>query len=269
LIGTRIDGVSGLGNTFHAVECTNGADNTLIGGTGPAGNRIAFAQTVYAGVRIRAGSTNNAILGNAIFSNAALGIDLGTAGVTANDNCDADGGANMLQNFPVLSQAVSGNGTAIRGTLNGRANQPFVLQFFANPACDTSGYGEGQIYLGQQSVTTGNNCLASFVAAFPNYLPVGYTVTATATDSANNTSEFSACVTVGPVPALTVSPAADQRAAIAWTNTAAGFVLKETTSLSPVIQWTTVTNVPVIINGQFVVTVSTTTGDRYFRLSFE
>jgi len=36
-------------------------------------NRIAFAQTVYAGVRIRNGSTNNAILGNAIFSNGALG----------------------------------------------------------------------------------------------------------------------------------------------------------------------------------------------------
>ncbi len=50
------------------------------------------------------------------------------------------------------------------------------------------------------SVVTSNNCNASFVAAFPGSVPVGYVITATATDSANNTSEFSACVPVAPVP---------------------------------------------------------------------
>src|SRR5207302_8549475 len=107
LIGTKADGVSPLGNTFHNVECEVGANNNTIGGSAGAGNRIAFAQTAgpnpYAGVRIRTGSTNNAILANAIFSNAALGIDLGNFGVNANVSCNTSAGANMLQNYPVLT----------------------------------------------------------------------------------------------------------------------------------------------------------------------
>jgi parallel beta-helix repeat protein len=268
-IGTKADGITGLGNTYHGVECEAGACNNMIGGNGGAGNRIAFAQTVYAGVRIRIGSTNNAILGNAIFSNGALGIDLGTVGVTANDACDADTGANMQQNFPLLAQAVSGNGTGIRGTINSKAANTFLLQFFANPICDSSGNGEGQVYLGQKSVVTSNDCIASFVAAFPGSVPVGYAITATATDSANNTSEFSACVPVSLVPTLKIVPATNQQVNIAWTNTVTGFVLTQTDSLSPPIQWTTVTNSPVVANGQFVVTLSAATGTRFFALRFE
>ena len=176
----------------------------------------------------------------------------------------------MLQNYPLLTQAVSGNGTGIRGTLNSKANSSFLLQFFANPTCDATGYGEGQIYLGQTSVVTGNDCSASFVAACPASVPVGYVVTATATDSANNTSEFSACVTVLPAPVLTVAPLpASNQVKLAWTNTPTGFVLKQASSLSPPVEWTPVTNTPVLINGQFVVTPTTTTGNRFYVLSFE
>jgi hypothetical protein len=246
-----------------------GTCNNTIGGEGSAGNRIAFAQTIFAGVRIRDGSTNNAILGNAIFSNGALGIDLGGLGVTANDACDADAGGNMLQNYPVLTQTVSGNGTGIRGTLNSKANRAFLLQFFSNPACDSSGNGEGQVYLGQKWVTTSSNCSTNFVATFQDSVPVGWAMTATATDSANNTSEFSACISVSPVPALTVSPATNQQISVAWTNTTAGFVLKQTSSLSPPILWTAVTNSPILTNGQFVVTLSSATGNRFYLLSFE
>ena len=77
----------------------------------------------------------------------------------------------MAQNFPLLTQAVSGNGTSVRGTLNSRPNQMFALQFFANPAADPSGYGEGQVYLGQMNVTTSDICSTSFVASFPARSP--------------------------------------------------------------------------------------------------
>ena len=184
-------------------------------------------------------------------------------------SCGAGTGANMAQNYPVLAQAVSGNGTGIRGTLNSRPNQSFLLQFFANPACDNSGYGEGQIYLGQQTVVTSNNCNVSFVVASAANVPVGYVVTATATDLANNTSEFSACVPVGPVPGLTVSTAPASQIQLAWTNTASGFVLKQTDNLSPPIQWTTVTNIPANIGGQFVLTLPTTAPRRFYALRFE
>lgn len=269
LIGTKRDGISGLGQVFHCVECESGACNNTIGGSGTAGNRIAFAQTIYSGVRIRNGSTNNAILGNAIFANGALGIDLGAFGVNPNIACGAGTGANMAQNYPVLAQAVSGNGTGVRGTLNARPNQAFVLQFFGNLACDSYGNGEGQIYLGQQTVVTSNNCNAGFVATLPSQVPSGYVITATATDSANNTSEFSACVPVTSVPGLTVSLVSNHQVALSWTNTATGFVLKETSTLSPPVKWTTVTNSPVLSNGQFVVTLSAVVGSRFYLLSFE
>jgi titin len=269
MIGTAIDGVSNLGNVAHAVECSQ-ASNNLIGGTNVvAGNYLAFSQGLYSGTRIRFGSTNDAVLNNAIFSNGRLGIDLGTYGVNANVLCDATSGDNMAQNYPVLSQAVTGNGTGIRGTLNSRPNQTFLLQFFANPVCNAQGYGDGQFYLGQTTVVTSNNCNVSFVANLPTPTTVGYVITATATDSANNTSEFSACVPVGSVPALKVAPAAGHQVSIAWTNTTTGFGLKQTSNLSPPIQWTAVTNTPVVSNGQFVVTLSAVTGSRFYVLSFQ
>lgn len=272
LIGTKRDGLSALGNVYHNIECEAGAGNNLIGGGLGAGNTLAFAQTVYCGVRIRNGSTNNAILGNSIFANGALGIDLGGAGTNTNDHCDADTGANMSQNSPVLTQAVSGTGTGVRGTLDSRANSTFLLQFFANPACDSSGTGEGQIYLGDKTIVTSPGCTTNFVATLPVSIPVGYVVTATTTDVANNTSEFSACVTVGPVPSLNYSGPTNRvnpKLTLAWTNSAAGFVLKQANTLTPPVQWTTVTNVPVVSNGQFVVTVAMTVSNRFYLLSFE
>ncbi len=72
------------------------------------GNIIAYSGT-YDGVQVQNG-TGNAIRGNAIFSNARRGIELGTGGlVTANDVGDGDGGPNLLQNFP----------RACRGVLDG------------------------------------------------------------------------------------------------------------------------------------------------------
>jgi parallel beta-helix repeat protein len=272
-VGTKRDGVTGLGNRYHSIECELGARNNTIGGAANAGNTIAFAQTVYAGVRIRNGSTNNTILGNSILSNGALGIDLGAVGTNSIFACGNGNGTNgnADQNYPVLVQAVSGNGTGIRGTLNGKPGRSFRLEFFASPACDGAGSGEGQIYLGQATVVTSNNCLAGFVANLPVPVPTGYVITATATDAASNTSEFSACRAVTPVPALAVSsvPLPSPQVALAWTNTATGFVLKETTSLSEPVQWITVTNAPVITNGHFVVILPATSDSGFFVLSFE
>ena len=278
LVGTAIDGTSALGNGntlagFHAVELQNNCHDNLIGGPeAGAGNRIAFAPTrsgiFYAGIRMRDGATNNLIQGNAIFSNGGLGIDLSTYLISLNDPCDADGGANMQQNFPVLTQAVSGTGVGVRGTLNSKANTTFLLQFFANPSCDTLGYGEGQIYLGEKTVVTSNDCNASFVATVAGH-SAGYAITATATDPANNTSEFSACATSAAWPILTVAASSNQQVRFAWTNNPPGFVLKQADSLNAPVQWTTVTNSPATSNGQFVVTQSMTASNRFFLLGFE
>jgi len=277
-VGTAADGSSPLGNGntlggFHAIEIQAGGHDNVIGGNpAAAGNRIAFAPVLtgvnYAGIRIRDGSTNNLISRNAIFSNGGLGIDLGGYQVTQNDNCDVDPGANMLQNFPLLTQAVSGSGIGVRGILNSKANSTFNVQFFANAGCDSSGNGEGQTFLGEKIVTTDGSCNVSFVAQLPGTVPAGYIITATATDGANNTSEFSACVTVALAPVLSISSAAsNQQVNLAWSTNVTGFVLKQTPSLSPPIQWTTVPST--LSNTQFVASYPVTSSNSFFALTFE
>jgi titin len=273
-IGTKADGTSPLGNGLPGVDCDAGSTNNMVGGIG-VGNRIAFSPAPYSGVRVRSGSTNavnNLLSANAIFGNGALGIDLGLAGKTANDACDADAGANRLQNFPVLSSAISSSSTAIRGSLESTSGGSFKLQFFANPSCDSSGNGEGEIFLGEQTVAIGaGTCVASFLAQLPVSVPVGYFITATATDSANNTSEFSACVPVEAPPALNITRSADgQQITLAWPGTASGFVLVEASSLSPDAAWTPVPVAPTQVNGQWVVTLPVSkVGSRFYALSVQ
>lgn len=280
-MGTKIDGTNALGHSFHTIEITNCSFLTIGGTNTGAGNRIAFSQTTgYSGVRIRSGngsgnSTNDLISGNLIFSNANLAIDLGAANVTANVSCNSgtSANANKGQNYPVLSQAVSdGASVGIKGTLNSTANTSFRVQFFANPTCAAAGNGQGQIYLGEGAVTTDGSCNASFTASINQPVTPGYVVTATATDPGNNTSEFSACVSVSAAPSLSlkrVSAAPNIQLQAAWPTAPAGFVLKQTTNLAPPVVWTTATNSVVVSGSTNTVTISAGSGSQFFRLSFE
>ena len=209
-IGTQADGVSALGNLGNGVSIQNFATNNAIGGIN-TGNGNAIAYNKLAGIAINSG-TGNAISNNAIFNNTGLGIDLGNDGVTPNDLNDADTGANNLQNFPVLTFAnPSGNSTIVKGTLNSTANQKFRLEFFSNPILDLTGFGEGKTLLGSTIVTTDSSGNNSFTYAYASALPIGQLITATASDSANNTSEFSPGFAVNRLPVavddnLTVDP---------------------------------------------------------------
>jgi hypothetical protein len=218
LIGVAVDGVTPLGNGQNGIEVafsgTQGPTSSLIGGTAPGqGNVIAFNN--IEGVKIGGiGTIGHKILGNSIFGNARLGINLvgGTEdgnGVTANDHCDGDTGSNNLQNYPVITSASSGSGqVTLAGTLNSVANSTFRVEFFSSASCDSSGFGEGQTFLGSANVTTDGNCNASF-GPLTFSLPNGHTVvaaTATLLDASSNpieTSEFSACATISNPPTIT------------------------------------------------------------------
>jgi hypothetical protein len=184
------------GNSGCGVRVTAGASGNHIGDIAVgAGNLIAFNS--LAGVFVESG-TANTIRANSIWANGALGIDLAPAGVTANDACDADTGANDLQNFPVLSSASSSSGTVTAiGTLNSVGNASYTLDLYGNTECDPSGYGQGRFFLGTAQVPTDGSCAASFQVQGNPGFPVTF-VSVTATDSAGNTSEFSPCI---PVPA--------------------------------------------------------------------
>lgn len=207
-IGRNVAGAAiGNGNFFPGIFLFEGAQGNMIGGTtAGAGNTIA--SNSGAGVALVDATTiGNLINQNSILSNGFLGIDLGADGVTVNDNCDGDSGPNNLQNFPIMTSAMfSGGNVTLSGTFNSTASTTFRLEFFSNDACDFSGNGEGQVYLGSANVTTAANCNISFgPLVFP--MALGQTsVASTATDPNGNTSEFSNCLAVAGAPTPTPSP---------------------------------------------------------------
>jgi hypothetical protein len=107
------------------------------------------------------------------------------------------------QNFPVLTTAITDDsGIRIRGTLNTGPQGVWRIEFFASPTCDPSGRGEGKTFLGSTEVTTGGSCNAAFDVTLPTTVPVGESITATATDQ--STSEFSPCIPVEAAESLAV-----------------------------------------------------------------
>jgi CSLREA domain-containing protein len=191
LIGTARDGVTPIGNADGGIQIRSAGAS--IGGVLP-GEANVIAANGGAGVLVETGS-GSSIRGNAIWGNAGLGIDLAPAGVTPNDAGDADTGANGLQNHPQLAPAsVDGGGTTVAGMLSSAPTTTYAIDVYASPTCDASGTGEGRTFLGTVSVSTDVAGIASFLARMPPVAP-GMVITATATDPAADTSEFSGCVT--------------------------------------------------------------------------
>ena len=189
-IGTDDTGTNGVGN-FDNVALQNNATGNFIGGVSAgAGNIIAFA-TGNGVVLYQAGTTNNSIRGNSIFSNNYLGIDLNGDGVTPN-HTGFLAGPNDLQNFPIITNAlVSGGSTIISGSLNSTPASSFFVDIYRNLNPDPSGYGEGQFYVGTVSVNTDGSGNAGFrFTAAGNY--AGQYFTATASAVTGDTSEFGA-----------------------------------------------------------------------------
>jgi uncharacterized delta-60 repeat protein/CSLREA domain-containing protein len=207
------------GNTSLVIGCTIGTDATrtlslpnsvgvVIAGTnniiGSAYSGIAassanvIADNTGAGVQIVSGN-GNPVRGNSIYDNGRLGIDLvggseNASGVTANDLKDTDVGANTLQNYPVITGVTSsGTGIAFSGTLNSVPSSTFAIDFYLSPTADASGFGEGRTYLGSTTVTTDSSGNATFSnVAFNGTFTAPTFVSATATSTGSNTSEFSA-----------------------------------------------------------------------------
>jgi hypothetical protein len=223
LIGMNATGTGALPNGACGVVYQAGTHDNVIGGTVQgSGNIIAFNGNVGILMDNNFGgdTINNLVRFNSIFSNQKLGISLGPVivpGTTSfppnpNDHCDLDTGPNNLQNYPVLSSGVvTGNTIAIAGTLDSAPNQTFTIDLFASPDCSASGFGEGKTYLGSTTASTDNTCSGAFSVSLPYQPSDGNVITATATDSANNTSEFSRCLALDTPPvarchSVTVSP---------------------------------------------------------------
>jgi CSLREA domain-containing protein len=147
------------------------------------GNVIAY--NAGAGVAlVDSDADSHTITQNSIFANDGLGIDIDPLGVTPNDTGDLDDGPNDTQNFPVLTQATeeSVSGTACAGC---------TIEIFIADA-GSGAYGEGRTFIGTD-VASGTGAFTVAVSGVVE----GQYVTSTATDTAGNTSEFSANLVVG------------------------------------------------------------------------
>ena len=193
LIGTQANGQDPLGNGA-GIEI-NGAQNLVGALDETAGNAIAYNKgpgvAVFPGSAILPGDTvvGNSILSNRIYSNTGLPIDLGATlgdGPTSNDLGDGDTGPNKLQNFPIITAVASNNTQDILyGELDSTPSTDFTLQFFF--------YNLAPRLLGSITVTTDATGHAKFqFSFFPGPGPIfeGNFYSATATDSAGNTSEY-------------------------------------------------------------------------------
>jgi hypothetical protein len=174
----------------------NGIDQNEIAGNGGAGVRVINGQ-------------GNSIERNQMAGNTGIGIDLADEGVTPNDNDSQQPSpdyANSGLNAPVLT---STSGGWLSGTVSGSLTTVpghYYINVYGSFECDASGPRDSfwLLVTGSQvgNVVVGDPLVqgqgtASFTLPFTIGTlsdPVPNFITATATDTFSNTSEFSSCV---------------------------------------------------------------------------
>ena len=119
-----------------------------------------------------------------------LGIDLGGDGVTPNHVPPATSGPNNWENYPIITSAGYGNDDHGRHFVRQSAQRYLHDRLLRKPQ---SASGEGNRWLGSVSVTTDANGQVIPPTTFnlPANTDPGQWITATATDQAGDTSEFS------------------------------------------------------------------------------
>ena len=188
-IGTDTTVTLALGNGEDGVMISNGAQLNTIGGSMALANTIRFnAQSGV--VVLDNATTGDTIRFNSIDRNSKLGIDLGGDGLTPNHVPPATSGPNNWENYPVIMSAGYGTTTTVGVSFVSLPSGPYTIDFYASPIGD----GEGNRYLGSVPVTTDANGKVNPPTTFniPANTKPDTWITATATDQAGDTSEFSA-----------------------------------------------------------------------------
>lgn len=217
LIGVAANGTSAMGNANGGVYIqgvaggTNGSNNT-IGGIGALqANTIAYSTNTGAnpdlgngfgiGVAHNDQGINNRFIGNKIFCNAGLGIDLNLAGLFG--GAGVNGVGNGAKSIPTITAvtATTTSGTGIAGE---------TIHVYSNITCTTC---QGENYLGSAVVTAGGTWSVthtSVASPFNN--------SATATNGTLGTSQFS-CNIALPIKLLYFTAKAQgHNALLNWTT---------------------------------------------------
>jgi hypothetical protein len=206
--GVELSGVTNSDIRFNVIENNGNQGGICLVDAASTDNTIGPFNTIrnHAGPGLYsdfAGNVGNTFTRNSISANAGLGIDLDRDGVTPNDPGDVDVGTNDLLNYPVLSVAVIAGGQL---TVTGESRSGALVEFFiVDP--DPSGQGEGATFIDSALEGSGADSNGApgtddaTANAFTFDLPIsiltcGATITATATDGAGNTSEFTPNLTL-------------------------------------------------------------------------
>ena len=164
----------------------------LIGGTAAGEGNVIAGNAEFGVVLYAAAATSTTVIGNQIYGNADIGIDLDGDGVSANGPGDP-------LNYPEITSATENAGTV---TVDFDLDVPagdYRIEFFANPSgADPSGYGEGEAFVDYYNIVGHPGGSASYSTTFPG--STGDIITSTTTQETGSpfgsTSEFSAAVPV-------------------------------------------------------------------------
>jgi CSLREA domain-containing protein len=169
LVGTDLNGTGSLGNGAAGIHSTG--NDILI-------NQNTIAYNGGPGVWVTPNDTlRNTISQNSTFQNGGIGIDLDwQPGPNPNGG---PGGPNMSMEYPEFTSVTT---TLVEGT----ACVDCIVELFLTDD-DPTGYGEGRNFL-VSGIASGGNFS---IPIPPGQLDLCKTITATATDSSGNTSEFS------------------------------------------------------------------------------
>jgi len=204
IVNYNVVGYAGDGSTQRptggiGILIDSGASNNVIGAAASAtggGNAVLSADD--AAIAVITNGTGNRILANAPVKGAtgALPIDLGPIGASANDNGDADVGANHMQNFPVVKNLFrTATAEWIEWTLDTAAGDAYRLDFYRDICC-AQGPGNpsrgniGIHLLRAGGVTDANGHAHGWLRLAKFSTLLTWTVAATATSTSGDTSEL-------------------------------------------------------------------------------
>ncbi len=221
-----IDGSSTAGIGLY----NNASDNTIFRNIIKNTNPVSSTPYAGAGILLSASSSvlpatttiapiHNTISENSIYGNAGLGIDIDPRswllgnGVTANNGATDPAIPNIGTDYPVItSSRVNGGALTVKGFIGNQPNGSTTfaankLEFFVadNTPANQNGevllgdgknkaHGEGRTYIGSCNAST----TGLFNCSFPSNITNAIGITATATDSSGNTSEFSSVALNNP-----------------------------------------------------------------------
>lgn len=180
-IGHHADGsFSSFTNNCQGVSINNAMNTTIQ-------DNVIFGNGCHGVLIDGDAATGNLVSQNAIYGNNGLAINLGLDGVTANDPGDSDVGPNQLLNYPVLQSAkIKPFSTKVKGFIDTPYPRTVRVEFYANPAPHSTGYGDGQTLIGLANPKKNGSISTEVAPVAP-----GTYISAITIDSENNTSEFS------------------------------------------------------------------------------